>query len=140
MNRSNGLCKLCLTHTETLCHLLSECKIAYSVWRNVEKLLKHLTGYSLDLNKYNIIFGVNEDKTYDIMYNFIVYNTKWCLWKNRNNVRYGKENIKNADTVFNDIVSFCKREAKVITNSNYNHKLDENVKLLLNNINNFQSM
>ena len=140
MKRSNGLCKLCLTHTETLCHLLSECKIAYSVWRNVEKLLNHLTGYSLDLNKYNIIFGVKEDKTYDTMYNFIVYNTKWCLWKNRNNVRYGKENIKNADTVFNDIVSFCKSEAKVITNSNYNHKLDENLKLFLNNIVNFQSL
>ena len=102
-------------------------------------MLNQLTGQNVALYTYNIIFGVKENKMYDKMHNFIVYNTKWCLWKNRNNVRYGNESIKNVDTVFNDIVSFCKSEAKLITSSSYNEKFDEKLNTFFENIVSYNS-
>ena len=42
MGMSNGMCHLCKTDTETLCHLFYHCRVSYSLILKVERALNVL--------------------------------------------------------------------------------------------------
>ena len=80
----------------------------------MQSLLSDVTMYILPLNSKTIILGVNKTNKQMsyctmILYNFILYISKWCIWKHRNNVKHGNHNVKNCDTIFSDILNCIHR-------------------------------
>ena len=43
-----------------------------------------------------------------ILCNFNVNITKWCIWKHRNNVKYGNTNVQTCELTFKSIKGMCK--------------------------------
>ena len=139
MNKSNGMCKLCNTNEETIIHLLYECDVINPVWANFVTLLTHITGYQCVNNAKSIVLGFTKEELSDnvnlkLFMNFILYIVKWCLWKHRNDVKYGQAPIKCHKVIYETIVKMCKKEANLIMESNLYAKCDEKLKVLLTNI------
>ena len=129
MGKSDGLCKLCLHNTETLCHLLFQCDNIKPVWDNIKDFTLDCCNINLPVNSQNIVFSLKNKGIEDTMCNFIIYNTKWQIWKHRNKVKYGKERIQNSKNITSDIISLCKQDACTILQSKIVNWL---VKKLLN--------
>ena len=54
----------------------------------------------------------NEDITKTV--NFIIMEAKYCIWKNRNNVKYGKKICKNTSSLLIDLNQKCKQKLESI--------------------------
>ena len=98
-----------LTANEMLCHLLLECSHVKPSWLKVKNHLQEVMNNDFDLNCINIIFGIkNLDKenivNNHIIYNFVIYITKWCIWNHRNNVIFGNNTIKDSESLFSQII------------------------------------
>ena len=85
----------------------------------------------------NVILGFKkcdmpEKENARIFTNFIVYITKWCIWKHRNDVKYGNSSPKEINTMYEIIVKICKREAKIILENHVHHENSEELCQYLN--------
>ena len=118
MNRSNGKCKLCHVKDETLCHLFYDCIHVKPVWQKLQVSLKNVFGYDLPLNSECIILGVSDNEIElscsRMIYNFAIFNSKWCIWKHRNNVKYNGKQVNSTINMLKTITSFCKEETSLL--------------------------
>lgn len=135
MNKSDGKCRLCKNSQETICHLLYECNLIKPVWQKVQDLIHAVTKFNANLNLENIVFGFQDAQDVkSIFNNFIIYNTKWCIWKHRNCVRYGNENVKSQDAIYKQILDYCKDTARIILKGNEIHKSEFQLKMFLESL------
>ena len=135
MNKSNGLCKLCNTQNETLCHLFVECCKISDIWTKVHNIIVNVTGENFAMSKTNIMLGYNNviitNVNTRIMYNYFVYITKWLLWKHRNNVKFGTSALKTVDFIYEETIKCCKLEAQNIKNGHKWKKCNDGLQGML---------
>ena len=87
----------------------------------------------------NIVFGFkNQKAVHEIVCNFIILNTKWCIWKHRNKVRYGKENVQSSNQITKDILSLCKQDACTILQSSIAIRLENKLKVIIEKIEKYE--
>ena len=111
MKLSNGICKLCGVEKETLCHLLCECSKIEIIWSLIRNFLYKICKVDLFINVDEILFGVDlSNRPIENVANFIIIETKWQIWKNRNNVKYNQECL-SAENIFNNVKTGCKSKA-----------------------------
>ena len=126
MKKSDGICKLCKGNIETIIHLLYDCKHVKPVWENIQDLMDSIVDCNIMLNITDIIFGVkandNLDSTESIMVNFIIFMTKWYIWKHRNDHKYGNIPIRKSDEMYKIIIRKCYEEVNMFLNSKYVNK------------------
>ena len=95
MKLSNGICKMCTSNSsEDLMHLLNECKHARIIWKNIQYIFDKW-GVGLKIDSNHIITGFrprNLTPEADFI-NAILSITRFHIWKIRNRVKYGQENI-----------------------------------------------
>ena len=136
MNKSNGVCKLCSKDEENIAHLIFLCPNIKKVWAKIEILLTSITELDIKLNTKSVILGVtmNEcDNNVDVkvFVNFVVLMTKWCIWKHRNDVKYGKKDIKSNEYIYNCIIRMCQKDVKTISESSNYCKCKQELKLYM---------
>ena len=104
MKLSNGICKMCNSNSsEDLTHLLCECEHAKIIWNNLQNVFDKW-GVGLQIDKSHIISGfrpINLTQEANFI-NTILSITRFHIWKIRNKVKYGQENI----TIHENINSF----------------------------------
>ena len=67
------------------------------------------------INIEEALFGVTlENKPLESFVNFIIIETKWQIWKNRNNVKYGKKDTMSITEIFELIRKNCLKRAKLV--------------------------
>ena len=130
MNKSDGKCKICKRENESIKHLIFECSEITLLWAKIEDFISETLDFHVDINLNNVVIGVNSDVCNGDMYvkiyiNFVILNTKWLIWKNRNDVKYNTIS-KNANELFNCSVKQCQSEDKLIVSSMYNSRLHPN--------------
>ena len=110
MKRSDGICVLCESDDETTCHLLFECPCINKVWDNLAKIISDQTTYKSVIDLEDVLFNVKERENEGLneLLNCVIYEGKWQIWKNRNNVKYGKKEKKLVNELVNDIIDQCK--------------------------------
>ena len=110
MKRSDGICVLCESDDETTCHLLFECQCINKVWNNLAKIISDKTTYKSVIDLDDVLFNVKERENEELnqFLNYVIYEGKWQIWKNRNNVKYGKKEKKLVNDLVNDIKDQCK--------------------------------
>ena len=135
MHRSIGICKLCQIAEENSQHLLFQCPIINPVWDCVVDKLQTLLNGNLVLDLEAIIFGLDTTKSIEEgnrnkIVNCFVFETKWQIWKNRNNVKFGKKNSATVEHLFEKIIMCCKIQLELYTNKS-SGKLNNKFKQIL---------
>ena len=114
-----------------------ECENAKSVWDKICTVAQIIKINVVDLDVENVLFGMKENdrvKYYEAtFYNFIIFTTKWILWKHRNDVKYGNTIVNEPDVLFKRIIEFCKKQANIVLNSKYNKSISNSLKCMLLN-------
>jgi len=111
MHKSNGICKICQKETETTIHLLFECNIASQLWQIVEEMIQNIINYEMHFSIKTTIFGITKEENFALkqIINFIIMETKWQIWKHRNEVKYGQKQVELINTLFNRVVRNLKQ-------------------------------
>ena len=135
MRRSNGICKLCNVKTESLCHLLYFCDHVYPIWNATENKLHEMFNINVNINEKMVIFGTTPDKYNENVYIYNIINcfiseVKWQIWKNRNNVKYGKKEPTNSEVIFTKSVHQFKNNLVMLKNKRHN-KLDQKTSFMI---------
>ena len=122
MNKSDGICKVCKTHCETLSHLFYDCSIVLEVWNELSTLLSNVTEHVYSIDAKNIITGFTNDSISDVnhrmLYNFVTIITKWQIWKHRNNVKFGTSDVMNPKQLYDKCILNCISEIDILAASN----------------------
>ena len=100
MNKSDGVCKTCNNTDETIIHLLSECSHILPIWECIQHVVEIITTHSLNLSMKHKVFGLEKDHEnlsieVTMFCNFIILETKWAIWKQRNIVKMNQAKTKN---------------------------------------------
>lgn len=97
---SDGICTLCKKENESLTHLFYNCHCAKQVWYKLMPLMDNL---AMNLMKREIthtesvaLLGYQLLSKNAILLNTLIFETKWYIWKNRCNVKYGKKPSNHA--------------------------------------------
>ena len=61
---TSPMCTFCYRERETLLHLFVECEKVQSIWRCIKNLIRDRTRCNVELNKLEIILGINESSTH----------------------------------------------------------------------------
>ena len=122
MHKSNGICKVCNTEPETICHLLFDCQNVKPLWLKINDLLISATGEDYQIKVKNVILGFDKNTITDsddvrIIYNFVIIIVKWNIWKHRNNVKFGSTTVQNTEWLYKQITQSCSSEIEKICNS-----------------------
>ena len=135
MNKSNGVCKLCVSFDETTCHMLYICPSIQQIWLLLEAKIFELTNIRINITVEIVIFGYyeNEEKNRDIqnVINCAIYETKWQIWKHRNDVKYGKKDKVPVNQLMNKIIRQIKTQLELYKNKMISRN-DAKLLLLLN--------
>ena len=135
MGKSNGICKLCNQVFESITHIFYDCCKIKNIWKEVDSLILEHTGVDTSLDLCNILFGIFEpeikDKNHII--NTIILETKWQLWKNRNNVKFGKKNCLDVQHILDKVNFEFRKQIKYFLTSQKGRKFKQkwDFKLLL---------
>ena len=120
MNKSNGKCKLCIEKDETLCHLFYECKYVKPVWQQLQTQVLNFFESDIILNAECVILGITsnhiETSSIRTLYNFIIFNSIWCIWKHRNSIKYDAKQVNSANEMLITIAKLCKEQADLLLN------------------------
>ena len=107
MGKSNGICKICNVFEETTCHLLYECQNVYKLWSNIAKDITKTCKSKCSITKENVLFGMDVTNNHNIFIDFVILETKWQIWKNRNNVKYGNKQPESHNNIFKNVRKQC---------------------------------
>ena len=81
------------------------------IWSLIRNFLYKICKVDLFINVDEILFGVElSNRPIENVANFIIIETKWQIWKNRNNVKYNQECL-SAENIFNNVKTCCKSKA-----------------------------
>ena len=133
MLKSDGVCKLCKVENEDIMHLLVECTCIRKLWIKVHDVVWELTEGEVDIqdNPLLKLLGVKNEnigKLEKVLCNFIIFITKWVIWKHRNKVKHGDE-LNNEDQLFYDVTILCQDQLWLYEKS---CNIDGKMKALLN--------
>ena len=118
MKQSDGVCKLCNSDTETIIHLIFECKLVNDLWKKVEALVQNIFNLNIKFTEKDVLFGMYfNDATVKSLINFLLLETKWQIWKHRNEIKYGNKEIKKVENLFNYLKRSIKEESSFILNN-----------------------
>ena len=81
MGKSNGVCKICSVHNETVCHLLFQCGSTNKLWTNLSTEILYKCNFIYEFSMENVLFGILqiEDETLNTFLNLILFEAKWQL-------------------------------------------------------------
>ena len=88
----------------------------------IEQKLSNVLNTFVLIDLETVIFGNDIDepefpKSNHYIVNLFLYETKWQLWKNRNNVKFGKESTLTVEKLYEKISSACKEESNLFVKS-----------------------
>ena len=128
MNKSDGICKVCKSSDENLCHLLYDCIQIKECWYKIFHMLTKITDTICENNVKTIVFGITH--TLDIakpvadVCNLVIIYTKYMIWLHRNNVKYQNEKVKAAHELYKYIMCKLNGYVKLLISSNKINKLN----------------
>ena len=76
----NPDCTFCGSSAETLQHLFVNCPIVLEFWEKVRLWLSRTVGLYLDINAFNILFGVTESELDSVPKNILIMIAKKYIW------------------------------------------------------------
>ena len=131
MKKSNGKCKSCI-EDETVCHLLYDCIYIKPTWNYLENVLNGILNINFRLSLKYVIFGVDknclDDSVKRILCNFLIFSTKWCIWKRRNYIKYDSKTVTSQQQIVAETCSFWRNELLFIQNTSMHTKLSPALK------------
>ena len=83
INEQNDMCSFCQAHSETILHLLWECKEIQSFWKDLADLLNRrcANSHNLSFNEHLIIFGESDVIHTDKICKLIILTAKLYIYK-----------------------------------------------------------
>jgi hypothetical protein len=66
-----------------------------------------------------------------VIIEFVILESKWQLWKHRNNVKYGKHPVTPDLLIFDKIITECQLQANLILSSRKSVSLHPNILMML---------
>lgn len=135
MNKSDGVCKTCNATDETIIHLISECSHILPIWESIQHVVEIITTHSLSFSIKHKVFGLEKEHEnlsieVTMLCNFIILETKWAIWKQRNIVKMNPAKKLNHNQLCKIIIESCQRNLSVLLGSNTKQKLcDQSVEL-----------
>ena len=85
---ANDNCSICQTHNrirqETVEHTFKDCIVASNVWRRINLALRNASVPEIDINHSDFFGNICMRKNISYVQNFIISETLFILWKNRN--------------------------------------------------------
>jgi len=89
---------MCNVHQESLVHLLWDCPFAKHIWCNIVPNIELYLLNELDIELVNPIqttlLGMYSFSSKTKLVNTLIIETKWMIWKNRNDVKYNNKTSK----------------------------------------------
>ena len=79
---------------------------------------------TVNLNEKNMMFGFNIGGKHEILFNTLIFISKWSIWKARNKVKYDKIHI-NQNVLCNIWKQTLKSELKILLTANCNDTIDK---------------
>ena len=113
MRLSDGICKICLAHTEDFEHMVSKCQGINRVWALTTELI-HKIVPNLVLTKEHMHFGLmSDDLEVNTLTNTILSITRWQIWKRRCTNKYDKKLIP-IESCLSNIKSDVQEHMKIL--------------------------
>ena len=104
---SSGLCKMCNVHQESLVHLLWDRPFAKQIWCKIIPRIELYLLNELDIELVNpiqtVLLGRYTFPSKTKLVNTLIIETKWMIWKNRNDMKYNN-NISKCNVLLNCIM------------------------------------
>ena len=131
---SNGLCTLCNLNDENIVHIFYKCPKICMLWNKIKDLIFKISNVHIHINEETVLFGYQSNcKHIRLIVNWILFSGNWFLWKNRNNVKYGKELCKPVDKIFCEVIQNCKFEITHFKNKAISKITLDQIKYVLDN-------
>ena len=128
MNLSNGRCHLCQIrdNDETMQHLFFKCPSVKKIIKEIEAIFNRsgLTA-NIEIKESNIMLGLYGGEDLDVIFNTVIFISKWEIWKIRNKVKYNLEL---------EIKTFKKHLQCTLQTSHINENDKNKLELFRNNI------
>lgn len=139
MKKSNGRCHFCqinnIHNTESIQHLFFHCSYADSVIKKIISFIRN-SNISLDfsIKEENMILGIYDCNKNNIIFNIVIYVSKWILWKQRNSIKFGHLRANHACLL--QLWQQQLKTALLLLLDNQNLKIDikHNLQLIINKI------
>ena len=135
MNMSNGKCHLCneRNNIETLQHLFFQCNTTKTIFHEIQNLFQK-SNFAVNVEEKHMLLGFSGDGENDLLYNIIIFVSKFALWKIRNKVKY--DNLTtNGQTIKNIWKKYLENEIRFLTEVKCNKTVDKvKLNIILNNI------
>ena len=99
MKYSDGLCRLCKTgEVENMDHLMMGCSYNLVIWKLLETVIHMSFGYFYKIDLFEIMLGFLSAEDVQSPSDILIINVligicRYHIWKKRNCIRYGAENI-----------------------------------------------
>ena len=74
-------CSFCNTERETLLHLFCTCSSLVLFWENVLSWIETKLKLLLDLQPFNLLFGVEKDHDYHLIINCLLLHARFLIYK-----------------------------------------------------------
>ena len=137
MNLSNGRCHLCQIrdNDETMQHLFFKCPSVYKIIKEIEEIFNRsgLTA-NIEIKELNIMLGLYGGEDLDVIFNTVIFISKWEIWKIRNKVKYNQSRI-GGQTIFNTWKNNFKKHLQCTLQTSHINENDKNkLELFRNNI------
>jgi len=118
MKKSNGLCKICHVNEETTCHMLFECHSIRKYWNYLSEICSEILNITYNFDVQQVLFNNKEsiNETTNNVLNFVTLESKWQIWKNRSNVKYGNKVHKNNNDILNTVIKQCTQKLEIFKN------------------------
>ena len=130
MNRSDGMCRICMNNEETLTHLFHDCHHISLMWNCIIYNIELIVSTQIDLKIRDIIFGMkigNSDLDYcnTLFINYIILNCKWIIWKHRNKTKFENVPGLNYFKLSDLVIKECKRNVALLLKSRHRCKMKD---------------
>ena len=128
MNLSNGRCHLCQIrdNDETMQHLFFKYPSVKKNIKEIEAIFNRsgLTA-NIEINELNIMLRLYGGEDLDIIFNIVIFISKWEIWKIRNKVKYNQSRIGD-QTIFNTWKNNFKKHLQCTLQTSHINENDKN--------------